>query len=101
MQDPQVADAWSNGSYEQIAPNYLSLAGHVVERTGVESGDAVLDVGCGTGSVAITAARRGADVVGVDITPSMLDGARENAAVAGVDVDWREGDGASGSDSEA
>jgi SAM-dependent methyltransferase len=92
MQDPQAADAWSNGSYEQIAPNYLSLAGHVVERTGVESGDAVLDVGCGTGSVAITAARRGADVVGVDVTPSMLDGARENAAVAGVDVDWREGD---------
>jgi len=92
MQEPHVTDAWSSGSYEEIAPNYLPLAGHLVERTAVEAGDAVLDVGCGTGSVAVTAARRGADVTGVDITPSMLAAARENAAIAGVDVDWREGD---------
>jgi len=92
MQDLQVADAWANGSYEQIAPNYLSVAGHLVERAAVEDDDAVLDVGCGTGSVAITAAHRGADVTGVDLTPSMLAEARENADVAGVDVDWQEGD---------
>ncbi|HVF15217.1 MAG TPA: class I SAM-dependent methyltransferase [Acidimicrobiales bacterium] len=36
----------------------------------------VLDAGCGTGRVAIELARRGIDVVGVDLDPSMLAGAR-------------------------
>jgi SAM-dependent methyltransferase len=36
----------------------------------------VLDAGCGTGRVAIELARRGIDVVGVDVDPSMLDVAR-------------------------
>jgi SAM-dependent methyltransferase len=36
----------------------------------------VLDAGCGTGRVAVELARRGVDVVGADIDPSMLDVAR-------------------------
>jgi len=39
----------------------------------------VLDAGCGTGRVAIELARRGHDVVGVDVDPSMLDSARAKA----------------------
>ncbi|MBF6613378.1 MAG: class I SAM-dependent methyltransferase [Chloroflexi bacterium] len=39
----------------------------------------VLDAGCGTGRVAIELARRGIDVVGVDIDPGMLGAARKNA----------------------
>lgn len=89
----QMQDVWSSGSYEEIAPNYLSMAGKLVERTAVDDGDEVLDIGCGTGSVAITAARRGAAVTGVDITPSMLEQARENAERAGVEtIEWQEGD---------
>jgi len=52
----------------------------------------VLDVGCGTGVVAITAARLGARVTGVDLTPQLLTRARENAVVALVEVEWREAD---------
>ena len=52
----------------------------------------MLDVGCGTGVVAITAARLGARVTGVDLTPQLLARARENAVVALVDVEWREAD---------
>lgn len=89
----ELRDAWTSGSYEEIAPNYLSMAGKLVERAAVDAGDAVLDIGCGTGSVALTAARRGARVTGIDVTPSMLDRAHENAAIAGVeDVEWYEGD---------
>jgi len=51
----------------------------------------VLDVGCGTGVVAITAARLGARVT-VDLTPQLLSRARENAVVALVEVEWREAD---------
>lgn len=39
----------------------------------------VLDAGCGTGRVAIELARRGVEVVGFDLDPSMLDTARQNA----------------------
>ncbi|WP_252698503.1 class I SAM-dependent methyltransferase [Natronosalvus vescus] len=68
------------------------MAAHLVDATDVGSDDVVLDVGCGTGNVAITAARRGASVAGLDITPAMLDAARENAAIAGVeDISWRDG----------
>ena len=90
--EAEVREVWSSGSYAQIAPNYLPMAGQLVDRTDLGSGDDVLDVGCGTGSVAISAARRDADVVGLDITPSMLDRAAENAALAGTtDIEWREG----------
>lgn len=83
---------WAAGSYEEIAPNYVSMGGHLVERTDVGADDEVLDVGCGTGTVAIAAARRGARVTGVDIQPALLDHARTNAEIAVVDVSWREAD---------
>jgi SAM-dependent methyltransferase len=89
---PTVTDVWSTGSFEAVSDEYLGLAGELVSAADVRADDDVLDVGCGTGNVAITAARRGATVTGVDVTPSMLETARENAEVAGVDVDWRAGD---------
>lgn len=90
--EERARQVWALGSYAEIAPHFLGMAAHLVESSGVGPGDGVLDVGCGTGNVAITAARRGANVTGLDVTPEMLDGARENAAIAGVDdVDWREG----------
>lgn len=52
----------------------------------------VLDVACGTGVVAITAARAGARVTALDLTPELLVVARENAKTAAVSVDWHEGD---------
>lgn len=85
-------EIWTASSYEEQAANYLSMAGHLVERTAVTADDEVLDVGCGTGSVAITAARRGASVTGLDIAAEMLARTRENADVAGVDVTVRQGD---------
>lgn len=48
----------------------------------------VLDAGCGTGRVAIELARRGIDVVGVDLDPAMLDAARGKAPhLAWVEAD--------------
>ena len=64
----------------------------MVRFANIESGQRCLDVGCGTGVVAITAARLGARVSAVDLTPELLARARENATIAGVKVDWHEGD---------
>jgi SAM-dependent methyltransferase len=67
-------------------------AARLVKRAGVQPGHRVLDVACGTGVVSVTAARLGAHVTGLDLTPELLERARENARIAGVAVDWHEGD---------
>ena len=67
-------------------------AAQLVRHAGVKPGMHLLDVGCGTGVVAITAARLGAVVTGADLTPELLQRARENARIAGVDVNWHEAD---------
>ena len=88
----QTQKAWSLGAYPILAHTFLSLAARVVDAADVGPEDRVLDVACGTGNVALTAYRRGANVTGVDITPAMLDMAREQARVIDADIDWREGD---------
>lgn len=67
-------------------------AARLVKRAGVRAGQRVLDVACGTGVVSVTAARLGAHVTGLDLTPELLERARENARLAGVKIDWHEGD---------
>jgi len=67
-------------------------AARLVKWANVRSGQYVLDVGCGTGVVAITAARTGARVHGVDLTPELLERARRNAKIANFEIDFREGD---------
>ena len=67
-------------------------AARLVKFASVRAGQNVLDVACGTGVVAITAARIGANVRGIDLTPELLERARENASIAKVKIDFREGD---------
>ena len=70
----------------------IPQAARLVRHAKVKAGDRVLDVGCGTGVVAITAARLGAKAVGLDLTPELLDRARENARISQVAVEFHEGD---------
>ena len=58
------------------------------------AGKRLLDAGCGTGALAVEAARRGAHVVAIDLSPTLVDLARERSqemALAGS-VDFRVGD---------
>lgn len=82
---------WS--SFAPTATFTTPTAGHLVEFAAVQSGESVLDVGCGTGVVAISAARRGARVSALDLTPELLEHARANEKIAGCGkIDWTEGD---------
>jgi SAM-dependent methyltransferase len=76
-----------------VASVIEALGPQLLDRVGVEPGMELLDVGTGSGgTIAIPAARRGAVVTGVDLTPELFDDARRRAADADVEVDWVEGD---------
>ena len=53
---------------------------------------AVLDVGTGTGTLALTAAELGHDVIGIDLSERMILAARRRSIETGLAVDWRIGD---------
>lgn len=66
----------------------------LVELAGIEPGEAVLDIGCGTGSLALAAKQRvGArgEVYGIDASPEMIARARRKATKAGSTVAFETG----------
>ncbi|ACV49289.1 MULTISPECIES: tRNA (adenine-N1)-methyltransferase [Halomicrobium] len=76
------------------APMMPRDIGIVVGKTGLQSGDRVLDAGTGTGVLAAYLARMGVTVTTYERDPEFADVARENMAMAGVEdrVDVRSGD---------
>jgi SAM-dependent methyltransferase len=86
-------DIWAEGSYEDVATLIEAVGpNHLLPAAGVSPDDVVLDVATGTGNVALAAAATGAQVIGLDLTPSLLAVAAARAAVAELAVGWVEGD---------
>jgi len=83
---------WMAGDFGEIAKFAAKEAENFVERLRIRPGLRVLDVACGTGNTAIPAARAGAEVVGVDIAPNLLEQARQRAAAEKLAVRFEEGD---------
>jgi ubiquinone/menaquinone biosynthesis C-methylase UbiE len=83
---------WGMGPYERVTNTIRDIHALVVERLDPQPGEKVLDAATGTGAVALLAAERGADVVGMDLAPVLIDTARERAAEEGVDVTFEAGD---------
>lgn len=84
--------AWMAGDFGQIAKYNEAEGAHFVERLHIPPGSDVLDVACGTGNLAIPAAREGAKVIGVDIATNLLEQARVRASNEGLKAEFREGD---------
>jgi SAM-dependent methyltransferase len=83
-------ESWAH--FAPLASITTAPAARLVRHAGIQAGNRVLDVACGTGVVAVTAARLGAAVTGLDLTPELLAVARDNAGIAGVYIDFHEGD---------
>jgi SAM-dependent methyltransferase len=85
-------------SYDKIARLYDPWSASVTEDVGFYVAEAVraegpvVELGVGTGRIAVPTALAGVRVIGVDSSPGMLDVAREFAASAGVEIDLRLGD---------
>ncbi len=83
---------WISGDFGQIAKFLAAEAEKFINRLELKPGSKVLDVACGTGNLALPAARLGADVTGVDIAPNLVEQARANAAREGLSARFDEGD---------
>jgi SAM-dependent methyltransferase len=70
-------DAWGVGSYEVTASELAPVSEVVIAELGLQGGERVLDVACGTGNAALVAQRAGAIVTGLDGSPRLLEVARE------------------------
>lgn len=83
-------ERWAHFAAYEVST--IPTAGQLVKFARVQSGMRVLDVGCGSGVVAVSAALKGAKVSGLDLTPALLERAKYNAEVANVNIDFTEGD---------
>ncbi len=83
---------WTAGDFGEIAKSYAAGAEEFVRNLNLQPGMRVLDVACGTGNLALPAARLGAVVTGVDIAPNLLEEARETARREALVVQFDEGD---------
>jgi SAM-dependent methyltransferase len=69
-----------------------ATAAELIKHARIRAGQFVLDVGCGTGVGALTAARAGAKVCALDLSPVLIQHGRQHAALAGVEIEFSEGD---------
>jgi ubiquinone/menaquinone biosynthesis C-methylase UbiE len=88
----RLKDAWMAGDYDLFSRFMAKDAELFFQGLGVTPGTRLLDVGCGSGQLALIAARAGAHVTGCDISTNWLEKARERAAFEGLDVIFEEGD---------
>lgn len=88
----KLAHVWGSAPWERAADTLAPIHRHVVRVLDPAPGTSFLDVGTGTGAVALLAARTGADVTGCDIAEPLLETARHAAEEAGLDVRFETGD---------
>jgi SAM-dependent methyltransferase len=81
--DPEAYEHFMGRWSERLAKPFL-------EFTGIRSGDRVLDIVCGTGTLSLALAQHGAKVVGMDASETYLDGARRRRSHP--DVTYEHGD---------
>jgi ubiquinone/menaquinone biosynthesis C-methylase UbiE len=82
------------------AGDYPAVARHIADRpvrdalaaARVRAGARVLDVATGSGNVALRAAEAGANVIGLDLVPELLDVAHSRALATGAEIEWVHGD---------
>ena len=86
------ATVWGSGPYQGITETIADIHQRVIEALDPLSGQRVLDLACGTGAVAELVARRGVEVVGIDLAPALIDQARARAAERELEIDYRVGD---------
>jgi SAM-dependent methyltransferase len=77
---------WGSAPFTQIEDGIAAMHEELVAQLAPAPGERWLDLGSGTGAVAMRAARAGADVVGSDLAPELIKTATRRAEEEGLDV---------------
>jgi SAM-dependent methyltransferase len=84
---------WEKGDFTRIAASMRTSGEALVDQLGITKGLEVLDLGCGDGTTAIPEARRGANVLGVDIARNLVEAGNKRAADEGLpNIRFQQGD---------
>lgn len=82
---------WGLGNYPSVVTAVIAGTGQVlVDATGIEPGDRVLDIAAGSGNASFPAARAGAEVVANDLSPVLLEVGRSQDPEG--KITWNEAD---------
>ncbi len=73
-----MADKWDSSLYEDRHSFVWKAAAGLVDLLDPKPGERILDLGCGTGQLTAQIAERGAEVLGIDSSVSMVAQARQN-----------------------
>lgn len=73
----RIADNWNTRAYGHNARFVADLTADLVDWLDPQPGECVMDLGCGDGALMQVIADRGAHVMGVDASPTLLDAAHE------------------------
>ena len=88
----RVRATWTSGDFGRIAKGYSLGSGEFIARLGLYPNEPVLDLACGSGNLAIPAARTGASVTGIDIAPNLVSQAQTRALAEGLSIRFDVGD---------
>ena len=84
---------WEKGDFTRIATSMRKSGEAVVATLGITDGLEVLDLGCGDGTTALPEAKRGANVLGVDIARNLVEAGNARAQQLGLtNCRFQEGD---------
>jgi SAM-dependent methyltransferase len=86
------AMAWGSAPFENMVDGIADVHEHLVRELDPQPGENWLDVGTGTGAVALRAARAGAEVTGSDLSPPLIETAKRLAAEDSLDIRFEVGD---------
>ncbi len=75
---------WEKGDFTRLAATMRESGDQLVGTLGIERGMKVLDLGCGDGTTAVPEAKRGAEVLGVDIARNLVDAGNARAKALGL-----------------
>jgi trans-aconitate methyltransferase len=73
-----MADRWDSSLYDDRHSFVWKKVGDLIDLLDPRPGERILDLGCGTGHLTAQIAERGADVIGLDGSASMVAQARQN-----------------------
>jgi SAM-dependent methyltransferase len=88
----RLKTTWMTGDYDTFSRYMAQESEGFFRSLGVQPGTRLLDVACGSGQLALIAARAGAQVTGCDIATNWLEKGRERAAAEGLEIVFEEGD---------